>query len=177
MSKLKPKKRRSPRVKARPEGRPSKFEQSFVDQARRLAMLGQTDIEMAAFFGVAESTIYLWKQKHAEFSEAIKEGKEKADSMVADGLFKRALGYSHPAVKIMQHEGAPVIVPYTEHYAPDTAACIFWLKNRQPAKWRDKVATEISGPEGGPVQAEVKHACADSMAALAAKIEKLKAGG
>ena len=27
---------------------------------------------------------------------------------------------------------------YTEHYPPDTTAAIFWLKNRQPEKWRDK---------------------------------------
>ena len=27
---------------------------------------------------------------------------------------------------------------YIEHYPPDTTAAIFWLKNRQPEKWRDK---------------------------------------
>ena len=26
-----------------------------------------------------------------------------------------------------------------EHYPPDTTACIFWLKNRQPGRWRDRV--------------------------------------
>lgn len=27
---------------------------------------------------------------------------------------------------------------YIEHYPPDTTAAIFWLKNRQPEKWRDR---------------------------------------
>ncbi len=36
-------------------------------------------------------------------------------------------------------------VPYVEHYAPDTTAAIFWLKNRQPAQWRDKIEAELSG--------------------------------
>lgn len=31
---------------------------------------------------------------------------------------------------------------YIEHYPPDTTAAIFWLKNRQPAKWRDKKEVE-----------------------------------
>jgi hypothetical protein len=34
--------------------------------------------------------------------------------------------------------GAEHIVPYTEHYPPDTTACIFWPKNRRRDKWRDK---------------------------------------
>ena len=28
-------------------------------------------------------------------------------------------------------------VPYQEHVPPDVTACIFWLKNRDPARWRD----------------------------------------
>jgi hypothetical protein len=27
--------------------------------------------------------------------------------------------------------------PYVEHVPPDTTAAIFWLKNRNPAQWRD----------------------------------------
>jgi hypothetical protein len=27
----------------------------------------------------------------------------------------------------------------TKHYPPDTTAAIFWLKNRRPSEWRDKV--------------------------------------
>ena len=28
-------------------------------------------------------------------------------------------------------------MPYREHVSPDVTACIFWLKNRKPAEWRD----------------------------------------
>lgn len=31
----------------------------------------------------------------------------------------------------------PVYLPYREHVPPDVTACIFWLKNRKPADWRD----------------------------------------
>jgi hypothetical protein len=30
-------------------------------------------------------------------------------------------------------------------YPPDTAAASLWLRNRQPAKWRDKTDVEHSG--------------------------------
>jgi hypothetical protein len=39
-----------------------------------------------------------------------------------------------------------------KHYPPDPTAAIFWLKNRQKDKWRDKREEEVSGPNGGPIQ-------------------------
>ena len=67
------------------------------------------------------------------------DGKSRADAGVAASLFHRAKGYSHDAVKIVADAktGAEHIVPYTEHYPPDTTACIFWLKNRRKNDWRD----------------------------------------
>ena len=35
--------------------------------------------------------------------------------------------------------GKALEVAYTEHYPPDTAACLFWLKSRRPDRWREKV--------------------------------------
>ena len=31
----------------------------------------------------------------------------------------------------------PIYAPYVEHVPLDTTAAIFWLKNRDPAHWRD----------------------------------------
>lgn len=127
--------------------RPSKYVPAFAEQALKLCRLGATDKDMADFFGVAESTLNLWKQQQPEFSEALKEGKALADAEVADKLFKRATGYSHKAVKIVADakEKTEHVVEYTEHYPPDTTACIFWLKNRRPDVWRDKVEQAHSG--------------------------------
>ena len=51
-------------------------------------------------------------------------------------LYRRAVGYTHEAVKVFQFQGAEVIVPYTEIVQPDVTACIFWLKNRRPDQYR-----------------------------------------
>lgn len=130
-----------------PGGRPTSFKPEYVEQARKLAQLGATDREAAEFFEVAESTLYLWKHTQPEFSEALKVGKETADARVEQSLYRRALGYSHDAVKIMMADGVPIVEPYTEHYPPDTTAAIFWLKNRKPAEWRDKTTVEHELPE------------------------------
>lgn len=122
----------------RGRGRPSKYQPLFARQAERLCRQGATDADLAAFFEIALSTLYLWKLDHSEFSDALTRTKEVADDAVVQSLFRRATGYTHDAVKIMQDKGSPVVVPYVEHYPPDTVAAIFWLKNRRPDLWRDK---------------------------------------
>lgn len=128
------------------QGRPAKYKEECDEQARKLCLLGATDKELADFFNVCEATINNWKIKHSSFLESIKKGKEIADATVAEKLFHRATGYSHEEVKLAQSEGAftdEKVV--TKHYAPDATAAIFWLKNRQPDKWRDKRDVEHSG--------------------------------
>lgn len=126
--------------------RPSKFKQEYVAQAAKLCLLGATDAQLADFFGVSEQTLNAWKQQFPEFLESLKESKSEADREVERSLFHRAKGYSHAAVKIFCDKfGGITEVPYTEHYPPDTTACIFWLKNRDKENWRDKQDIEHSG--------------------------------
>jgi hypothetical protein len=126
--------------KARSRGRPSPYRDEYAGHARKLCLLGATDEQLADFFEVDVATVNRWKHAHPEFCESLKAGKAIADAKVADSLYRRATGYSHEAVKIVADAktGAEHIVPYTEHYPPDTTACIFWPKNRRRDKWRDK---------------------------------------
>lgn len=126
-------------------GRPTDYRAEYDEQAYKLCLLGATDAKLADFFGVSESTINLWKLEHAGFSESITRGKESADAEIAQALFHRAKGYSHPEVDIKVVERVIVQTPLTKHYPPDTAAASLWLRNRQPKLWRDKVETELSG--------------------------------
>ena len=137
--------------------RPTKYRAEFAVQAQKLCKLGATDKELAEFFGVVESTLNMWKKAHKAFSESLKGGKSLADAEVADKLFRRATGYSHEAVKIVAdaNTGKQQIVPFIEHYPPDTTAMIFWLKNRRPDLWRDKVQQELTGDGGGPLTVEI----------------------
>lgn len=118
--------------------RPSKYDPAFCDQARKLCKLGATDIEVADFFAVSVATLNNWKAAHPAFLDALKEGKTEADARVVDSLYHRAVGYSFDSEKVFQFQGKVIRAPVREHVPPDTTACIFWLKNRQAADWRDK---------------------------------------
>ena len=131
-------------------GRPTKYKPEYCEQAFKLCLLGHVDDELAKYFEVNVDTLYEWRKTYPEFSEAIKAGREDADSNVTVSLYKRAMGYEHPSeeIKVMND---PMLgqyierVPVTKKYPPDATAMIFWLKNRQRLKWRDKVETEHSG--------------------------------
>jgi hypothetical protein len=119
------------RTRKHPGGRPTAYKPEYAKEAYEYcAIFGADDKMLAKKFGVAESTLYLWKLKHNEFSEALKRGKDAFDTQhVEKSLLKRAMGYTLDG----------------KHYPPDTTACIFWLKNRQPRKWRDKQELEHTG--------------------------------
>jgi hypothetical protein len=125
--------------KRHPGGRPNKFRPEYIEQARKLCQFGHTDPELAEFFGVHLQTINNWKAKYPEFLYALKAGKEVADNRVERSLYERAVGYNYEATKIFMPAGRekPVYAPYIEHVPPDVTAAIFWLKNRDPAHWRD----------------------------------------
>jgi hypothetical protein len=125
--------------RAKKLGRPSTFKPEYVEQARKLCALGHTDQEIAQFFDVSLRTFAYWKARNPELLHSLKAGKAEADARVARSLYQRGVGYSYDAVKIFMPAGAkkPVYAPYVEHVPPDVTAQIFWLKNRDPAHWRD----------------------------------------
>ncbi len=105
-------------------GRPTGYKPEYVETAYHLCCLGLTNDQLGERLGVTRATINNWKQLHPDFFDAIKRGKEDADSLVVNALRKKAL------------DG-------------DTTAMIFWLKNRQPKDWRDRknIALEnVSAP-------------------------------
>ena len=131
-------------------GRPTVFDERFIEQARIIgANLGSTNIQLAAIFGVAESTLYEWIALYPALSEAIKAGREHYDNNLVQGsLRQRAVGYSHPDVHISNYKGEITQTPITKHYPPDATSMIFWLKNRDPNRWKDKQDIEHSGVMG-----------------------------
>jgi hypothetical protein len=138
----------------RKRGRPSAYKEAFAAQAVKLCKLGATNADLADFFEVNVRTIERWSVENEEFCRSLKVGKEEADNRVEASLYHRAVGYTFDAVKIMavslgNNAGAEVRrIKYREHVAPDTTAAIFWLKNRRPEEWREKVHNEHTGADG-----------------------------
>ncbi|KRL91860.1 helix-turn-helix domain-containing protein [Limosilactobacillus equigenerosi] len=79
---------------------------------------GLTDEEIAKNIGISRKTLSEWKSKYRNIGDALKIGKQQANFIVENKLFKRA------------KDG-------------NVTAMIFWLKNN----WRDKYNDSTLGPE------------------------------
>lgn len=119
---------------------------------------GLTDKQIAKNIGISEQTLNVWKKSYPSLSESLKKGKEVVDYEVQNALYKNAI------------EG-------------DTTAQIFWLKNRQPDKWRNKVETNQkeqnrllkAQADGAVAKAKILSDSADKLAGNLKNNELLKA--
>ena len=110
----------------------------YLDEIQGWAMSGLTDEQIAINLGINEATLYRYKKEYCEFCEALKKGKDIADAQVVNALFKTATGFTYYE-DIATATGE--VVQAQRYAKPNTTAQIFWLKNRQPDRWRDK--TEV----------------------------------
>lgn len=118
---------------------PSRYRPQYARIAYKFFLLGATVEQLADVLCVGKTTIYNWEKEYPDFRMALRGGREHADANVASRLYARAMGYSHAEEEIKVVEGKVVRVPTVKHYPPDPGAAIFWLKNRQPELWKERV--------------------------------------
>lgn len=129
-------------------GRPKEkaSEKVDLDELKRLYSLGFKDTEIAWILGVSERTIYNWAEDPI-FDAARKAGKLVADATVLETLKKLTQGYDYFEESV-EKRLLPDGRSYTsqkrtkKHIPPNVVAIIFWLKNRLPDRWREKLQIE-----------------------------------
>ena len=75
--------------------------------------------DIAAKMGISVSTVYDWMNKNPKIAAAIKKGRDKSIDMVENALFKSAI-------------------------SGNVTAMIFYLKNRAPERYKDRVDNNIN---------------------------------
>ena len=114
---------------------------------------GLTFEQIAENIGIDRRTLTRWRDKHAALATVLAFGREVADRHVENALYKRALGYEYIEKKTRVKElpngtREREVIETKKQMAPDVVAQIFYLKNRKPGEWRDRVDHEISGQVG-----------------------------
>lgn len=111
---------------------------------------GLTDEQISHNIGINRDTLKEWKKKYTAISATLKKGKEVADYEVENALFKSACGYDYEEVTEElrfnnRTNSFEMVVTkrIKKHQPPSNTAQIFWLKNRKPQVWRDKVDNQI----------------------------------
>lgn len=123
---------------------PSKEESNYSQwnsgrchEAHQLALLGYKDVDIAKVMGINVNTLDLWKRKHPEFKEALKDGKDSADSKAAEGLHLRAVGFWIEWDEEEIFKGEVLTVHKKKYFPPDPWAASRWLSLRQRGLWTE----------------------------------------
>ncbi len=142
--------------------------QDWTEKEENLAVLrawkmaGLSDEEIAKRVGVSRSTLSEWKKKYERIRDALSSGKEFADSLVENSLFKLTQGFKVEVRKVFKvkkvefdEKGRRIgekeeleTALEDEYVKPDVRAMVFWLQNRKPEVWRkmeEKAEPESTG--------------------------------
>lgn len=147
------------------------YHPSFAARARDMCYLGAPMSEIASLLGVSVSTLVKWREEYPEFDFAWKDGAAHADAKAAKSLFSRVTGYEHTKVKKKYSADGELVevLEETVHVAPDVPACIFWLTNRRPDLWHQRIEHTIPAGSALPVDAVTDEEAARRIAFTLAK--------
>jgi len=140
-------------------GRPPNYTEWLTEeglgQVKNYAEEGLINKQIAHKMGINNATLYEWQSRFPEFADAIKKGKKVIDDQVENSLLRRAMGYQYEEETWgKNHDGDMIVVKKVlKSQAPDVTAQIFWLKNRNPQEWRDKV--EIQNEHSGTIKIDM----------------------
>jgi DNA-binding XRE family transcriptional regulator len=130
---------RADRAIARPAHRPTKWREDNFTICASMARLGMTRWEIARALGIRRETLWDWERKNPEFSNVLKAASAAADERVEASIYERAVGYSYHMEKLFSWRGEVVRAETVEHVPPDPQLAMFWLKNRAPERWKDRM--------------------------------------
>lgn len=113
-----------------------------VKLLKNMLMHGRPDVEIAEALDITTKTLRNWKERNKEFCDFCDEWKSRAPEMAKRSLFMQAVGYEKSVpIRNSQDE----IIGYkTEFVPPKFEATKFFLLNKAPDEYRDKIDIEGS---------------------------------
>ena len=120
---------------------------------------GLIDADIAKKMCISRSTLAVWRKKYEAIDAALRETKEIVDRQVEMSLFDRAVGqkvtlkkpfkvkkitYDPTTGKKISEEEHIEYADQEEYIPADTKAITFWLINRKPDEWKQKIEVETT---------------------------------
>lgn len=132
---------------------------------------GLSYAEIAEKVGITQDNLFYWRCKYPEIRQALDITREQVDYEVENALFRRCIGGKTREVKTItgyaKKDGSrPVRTEETESYfLPDVTACLAWLNNRCPDRWKRNRDNFASAEEEAKNQKVTINIIADKKAA------------
>ena len=124
-----------------------------------MARAGMTDEQICKKIGITVATLYNWRKYSPEFDKALRQTKEIVDYEVENALERLCYGFEKDEVTVKQRNGTTVEKTIVrKYYPPNVTAIIWWLKNRQPDRWKDRKEIESDNKNDSTITLNIKPA-------------------
>jgi hypothetical protein len=150
--------RKPPLRPKRPTGRPSSFSEEVAAQICEELMAGRSLREICRDPGMPGArTVFGWLARNESFQQQYARARETQADWLKEELLEIADDSRNDFVAKLRDDGSTDVVIDHEHIQRaklriDTRK---WLMSKlAPKKYGDRIATEVSGPDGGPIQTE-----------------------
>lgn len=122
------------------------YTDEILPHVEELCRAGLNNKQIAQSLGIGIRTFYEWIDRFPLFAHSIKKYRGLADIQVENALFKSAIGFNFEEVKRERRkvDGQYQMVEtekVIKHVPGVSAAQIFYLKNRMPERYKDKIET------------------------------------
>jgi transposase-like protein len=153
--------------------RPTILTDDLIARIVDLVRLGNYPLVAARACGVGDNTFYDWLARGREANGTVPDRSKKAKARnqtsrveVIDQTVKLVNGIAEAeALCEARAVGTIVVAANADH-----KAAVTFLERRHAQRWRQHVSTEMTGPDGGPIQSQVE------VTAPAAPIDETLAG-
>lgn len=144
-----------------------------------------TVAEICNMAHISKATFYNWQNENPDFAQAVADAREELRQLLVSeaqkSLLKKIQGYTVDETKVVTVDSGKrdvngKVIPKVKeqvttkkHIAPDTAAIIFTLTNREPETWKNRQTNEITGKDGKDL---FKQLSDDELEAKIAELER-----
>lgn len=117
------------------------YSNTYPEKVRGLVSSGYGERQCRSIFQVSQKLWKKWRRDHADFDNAIIQAGIERVGNVAQGLFKRACGFSEEIVtkrEVTSPDGdvTKTLETKTKYHPPDVTAMAFFLTNRDNKRWK-----------------------------------------
>ena len=119
-------------LEKRPVGRPTLYDPAYCETVRELGRIGKSIEQICYQLNISIRTIYLWKDTHEEFMQALEDAK----------AFEQAWWEEQAQAYMVENKDSDKLNPSL--WSRSMAA-------RFPKKYRESTKQEITGADGAPL--------------------------
>lgn len=158
----------------RKKGAPTKYTEELADEICTRIMRGDSALKIVSAMHLTEPMLYRWLREKEDFRQKYTHAREVQADVLAEEIVSIADELEIEAKYQGETVTFDVSATAVQRNRLRVDARKWYASKLAPKKYGDKLDTIVSGPDGGPVQVQVRMSDAERAVKLAYLLDKLE---